>query len=66
MMVGEPIKTNYTGFMQAYLVEARSIAGLSGSPVFVMRGPELTMIEVMASLQGKGVPHQNIALLGLM
>jgi hypothetical protein len=35
MMKGEPVKTDYCGYTEAYLVEARSISGLSGSPVFV-------------------------------
>jgi hypothetical protein len=35
MLEGDPINTSYKGFMDAYLVEARSIGGLSGSPVFV-------------------------------
>jgi hypothetical protein len=34
MMRGEPVETQY-GATDAYLVEARSIGGLSGSPVFV-------------------------------
>ena len=34
-MPEEPIHTDYCGFIYAYLIEARSIAGLSGSPVFV-------------------------------
>jgi hypothetical protein len=35
MMKGEPVSTDYCGDTEAYLVEARSINGLSGSPVFV-------------------------------
>ena len=30
----EPIKTKYAGYIDAYLIEARSIGGLSGSPAF--------------------------------
>jgi hypothetical protein len=37
-MPGEPIKTKHFGSLEAYLVEARSIGGLSGSPVFVHLG----------------------------
>lgn len=37
-MPGEPIKTQNFGSLEAYLVEARSIGGLSGSPVFVHLG----------------------------
>jgi|CXWL01.1.fsa_nt_gi hypothetical protein len=33
MMPGEPVRTN-KGYVAAYLVEVKSIAGLSGSPVF--------------------------------
>ena len=36
-MPGEPVKTK-VGMLDAYLVEARSIGGLSGSPVFVHLG----------------------------
>jgi hypothetical protein len=35
MMLGEKVYTKHCGYTDAYLVEARSIAGLSGSPVFV-------------------------------
>jgi hypothetical protein len=38
-MPEEPIKTKYAGFIDAYLVEARSISGLSGSPVWARIGP---------------------------
>lgn len=31
----ERIKSRYCGFIEAFLIEARSISGLSGSPVFV-------------------------------
>jgi len=34
-MPQEPVKTEYAGFIEGYLVEARSISGLSGSPVFL-------------------------------
>lgn len=37
-MPGEPIETDY-GRFRAYLTEARSIGGFSGSPVFVHYGP---------------------------
>jgi hypothetical protein len=30
----EPVFTKYAGYVDAYLIEARSISGLSGSPVF--------------------------------
>ncbi len=35
MMKGEPVYTEYCGYTDAHLVEARSIGGLSGSPVFI-------------------------------
>src|SRR5665213_484408 len=31
----EPVETTYCGFIEAHLIEARSIGGLSGSPVFL-------------------------------
>lgn len=34
-MPDEPVQTNKHGLIEAYLVEARSIGGLSGSPVFL-------------------------------
>ena len=38
MMPEEPIETRDFGLMIAYLIEARSIGGISGSPVFVYTG----------------------------
>jgi hypothetical protein len=35
MMLGEKVYTKYCGCIDAYLIEARSISGLSGSPVFI-------------------------------
>jgi hypothetical protein len=35
MISGEPVSTTYCGDTEAHLVEARSIDGLSGSPVFI-------------------------------
>lgn len=37
MMPGEPVPTNQFGDIEAYLIEARSIGGLSGSPAFVQQ-----------------------------
>ena len=34
-LLDEPVETRYCGFTDAYLIETRSIGGLSGSPVFV-------------------------------
>lgn len=39
-MPEEPVFTEYAGYIDAYLIEARSIAGLSGSPVFVNSSQE--------------------------
>jgi hypothetical protein len=35
-MRNEPVFTEYAGYIDAYLIEAHSIGGLSGSPVFLM------------------------------
>ena len=37
MMPGEPVATKDFGDIEAYLIEARSIGGLSGSPAFVRK-----------------------------
>jgi len=37
MISDEPIRTSLFGSIEAYLIEARSIKGLSGSPVFVLK-----------------------------
>lgn len=60
---GEPIATHYCREISAYLVEARSIAGLSGSPVFAM--PELSVV-LSRGLNGGKMEKQGTALLGLM
>jgi len=39
VMQEEPVSTKYCGYVDAYLIEAMSIAGLSGSPVFVHLAP---------------------------
>lgn len=67
-MLSEPVHTNYAGYIKAYLVEAISIAGLSGSPVMVMPDSSLllaTMLNRGLGNQG-GRPPQAAALLGLM
>jgi hypothetical protein len=53
LMKEEPVYTEYCGRTEAYLIEARSISGLSGSPVFVN----------MPQMQAQG---SRIYLLGLM
>jgi hypothetical protein len=60
MMPGEPIWTKI-GSLTAYLVETRSIGGLSGSPVFVNRSP-------MQIVDGKSKWSEGgqLYLLGLM
>lgn len=49
----EPIHTSYCGYMKAYLVEARSIAGLSGSPVFSVMDSSQFMTRTLARHLGK-------------
>jgi hypothetical protein len=70
-LLGEPVFTKYAGYISAYLIEARSIAGLSGSPVFVV--PEPTTLIAKGMIGGVGnLEHtsksmgQGMALLGLM
>ncbi len=58
----EPIETKL-GAIDAYLVEVRSIGGLSGSPVFVHLGS--TRIKE-GSLQFSQDPHNAFSLLGLV
>jgi hypothetical protein len=58
---GEPISTKYAGYMEAYLVEARSIAGLSGSPVFALPDSAVLLAKGLCGTAG-----QSIALIGLM
>jgi hypothetical protein len=61
---GEPVYTKYAGYLQAYLVESRSISGLSGSPVFAVADTALFVVEALAQ---RGMPKtQHLALLGLM
>ncbi len=58
MMKGEPVKTDYCGYTEAYLVEARSISGLSGSPVFIHvpifepRGGTVTQFFLLGLMHG--------------
>ena len=60
---GEPVFTKYAGYIKAYLVEARSIAGLSGSPVVVLPDPTAMLAE---GLMRPHLEQQSLALLGLM
>jgi hypothetical protein len=56
LMVGEKVFTSYCGYTDAYLIEARSISGLSGSPVFI----------VVDVRENGIVVSQKVYLLGLM
>jgi hypothetical protein len=61
-MLDEPVFTKYAGYIDAYLIEAMSIGGLSGSPVFVHLPP-------VTALDGRTVQFQTgqlYYLLGLM
>ena len=60
-MPGEPVFTTYAGHIKAYLIEARSIAGLSGSPVIILPDPAIMMAKELV-----GQDQQGTALLGLM
>jgi len=46
MMPEEPIPTSKFGNMEVYLIEARSIGGLSGSPVFVLKPNPLEQVRI--------------------
>lgn len=66
----EPILTKYSGYIDAYLIEAMSIAGLSGSPV--LAHPD-NAIELATALENRFNPQKpkrprmtRIALLGLV
>jgi hypothetical protein len=61
VMREEPVKTKYCGYVDAYLIEAMSIGGLSGSPVFVNMAP-------MRIVNGKAIftKGKQFYLLGLM
>lgn len=59
-MPGEPLDLRYWGRMVAYLVEARSIGGLSGSPVFAVIGP------VRVSEKGVRMGPRQLRLIGVM
>jgi hypothetical protein len=62
--LGEPVYTRYAGYISAYLIEARSIAGLSGSPVFSL--PDSAGVLAKGLGGGIGKMGQQAALLGLM
>ncbi|MHB9053521.1 MAG: hypothetical protein ACYC5F_05990 [Thermoleophilia bacterium] len=58
-MPEERIPTKYFGNIEAYLVEVRSIGGLSGSPVFINLGTHRLLREFAteANPQGRGRRH---------
>lgn len=47
MMPDEPVPTKELGDIEAYLIEARSIGGLSGSPAFVRQGNKTYLLGLM-------------------
>ena len=57
----EPVYTEYAGYIDAYLVEALSISGLSGSPVFVSMPPFRIINHAVTMTEGP-----QYYLLGLM
>jgi hypothetical protein len=63
MIRGEPVATKYCGETDAYLVEARSIGGLSGSPVFI-HAPVWRVRKDGSVVTNEG--SQRFHLLGLM
>ena len=64
MLDGDPVRTKNGSYVDAYLIEARSIGGLSGSPAFVHL-PGIRTIEGKTDLFGTK-PFYQIYLLGLM
>jgi hypothetical protein len=60
MMPDEPLWTN-RGYVTAYLIETRSILGLSGSPVF-LNPPEVAVIQG----QIKYLPDKELITIGMM
>jgi hypothetical protein len=64
MLDGEPVKAKNGSYVDAYLIEARSIGGLSGSPAFVHL-PAIRTIEGKTDLFGQK-PFYQVYLLGLM
>jgi hypothetical protein len=68
-MPGEPVFTKYAGHIKAYLIEARSIAGLSGSPVLIVPDSAILLAHMMRGQRlggDQGLGDQGCALLGLM
>lgn len=63
-MPSEPILTDH-GYQQGYLVEARSINGLSGSPVFVQHEP-FRVIDGKVHAAGTSPRHQTHYFMGVL
>jgi hypothetical protein len=63
----EPIISKWTNYgpMDAYLIETRSLGGLSGSPVFVQSGPIKTNILERTKYEVSNLPGGTIYLLGI-
>jgi hypothetical protein len=64
MLDGDPVKTKNGNYVDAYLIEARSIGGLSGSPAFVHL-PAIRTIDGKTRLS-REKPFYEVYLLGLM
>ena len=64
MLDGDPVKTKNGSYVDAYLIEARSIGGLSGSPAFVHL-PAIRTIDGKTELSRQKSFYQ-VYLLGLM
>ena len=65
MLDGEPVTTKYCGDLNAYLIEARSIGGLSGSPVFAHL-PAIRTIDGKTTLPYTQASIFQLYLLGLV
>lgn len=61
LLKGEPVHTKFKGYVDGYLIEAHSIGGLSGSPVFVSMPPLRVLGGTIVQTQGR-----QFYLLGLM
>lgn len=64
MLDGEPVKSKNGSYVDAYLIEARSIGGLSGSPAFIHL-PAIRTIDGKTNLLSQKSTYQ-LYLLGLM
>lgn len=62
-MPEEPVETEY-GLMEAYLIEARSIGGVSGSPVFVRLPDWVTLNDKTSTVRRR--PYSMYVFMGLV